>query len=260
MSESRESRLRTIAFAAGVAFVCSLMVSTAAHFLRPVALAYEAMDLNRAVLDAAGLLALDADADDRAVVSAFLDFQTRVVDLDAGEFSTAVDAGGSAFRAAIEDPTRLVPIPAAFDTAGLSTRPRFAPVYLLLDRDRIELIVLPVYARGMWSTIHGVVALESDFSTIAGVAFYAHGETPGIGDRIEAAGWRSAWRGRRLYDENGEFQFRIGRDAAIQSPEHGVDSITGATVTVNAVGSAIRYWFSEHGYAPFLRRLREGGA
>ena len=260
MNETAESRFRTIAFAAAVALVCSLMVATAAHFLRPVALAYEAMDFNRAVLDAAGLLALDADADDRAVVSAFLDFETRVVDLDAGQFTNAVDAASASFRAAIDDPTRLVPIPGAFDTAGLATRPRFAPVYLLLDRDRIELIVLPVYARGMWSTIHGVVALESDLSTIAGVAFYAHGETPGIGDRIERADWRAAWRGRRLYDDGGEFQFRIGRDAAIQAPEYGVDSITGATVTVNAVGSAIRYWFSEHGYAPFLRRLREGGA
>lgn len=259
MNEARESKTATIAFAAGVAFFCSLMVSTAVYFLRPVVLAYEAIDFNRAVVEVAGLLAADLDWDDRAVVNAFLELEARVVDLESGQLTDAADAVSADFRAAIDDPGRLVPIPASLDSAGLETRPRFAPVYLLRDVDRIERIVVPFYARGMWSTIHGVIALEPDSSTIGGISFYAHGETPGIGDRIERSDWRGSWRGKRLYDETGELRFRIGREAAAQSAEFGVDSITGATVTVDAVGNAVGYWFSEHGYAPFLEWLREGG-
>ncbi|MGD8339198.1 MAG: NADH:ubiquinone reductase (Na(+)-transporting) subunit C [Gammaproteobacteria bacterium] len=259
MTAGAESPVRTIAFAASVALVCSLIVSTAVYLLRPIALAYEAIDLDRAVLEAAGLLPDDADGDDRAVVRAFLDLEARAVDLDAGAFTDAVDAAGADFRAALDEPAKLVPIPAGLDVAGLETRPRYAPVYLLRADRRIVRIVLPLYARGMWSTIHGVIALDSDFSTIAGIAFYAHGETPGIGDRIERDDWRAQWVGRRLYDDTGELRFRLGVGAAARTPEYGVDSITGATVTTSAVGDAITYWFSEDGYEPFLRRLREGG-
>lgn len=260
MSGPIKSKAATIAFAAGVAFFCSLMVSTAVYFLRPIALAYEAIDFNRAVVEAAGLLAADADGHDRDVVDAFLELEALVVDLESGVLTDAADARPVDFRAAIDSPDKLVPIPASLDAAGLETRPRLAAVYVLRRADRIERIVLPFYARGMWSTIHGVIALEPDLSTIAGISFYAHGETPGIGDRIERSDWRDMWRGKSLYDETGELRFRVGREAAAQSAEHGIDSITGATVTVDAVGDAIGYWFSGHGYAPFLQWLRERGA
>ncbi len=33
-------------------------------------------------------------------------------------------------------------------------------------------------------------------------------------------------------------------------------AITGATVRSDAVGALLRYWLGDHGYGPFLARLR----
>jgi Na+-transporting NADH:ubiquinone oxidoreductase subunit C len=254
-----ESFTRTLLFALAVALVCSLIVSTAVYLLRPRALAYEAMDLNRAVLEALGTPGSGPTASDREVIADFLALDTRIVDFSTDTFTSAVDPAAYDFRRAVEDPAELTAIAEADDVAGIGERPRYAPVYIRLGDSGVERIALPLYARGMWSTIHAIVALENDYSTIAGVVFYAHGETPGIGDRIEAPAWRSQWAGKRIYGPDGDLRFRIGRQTAEQAPAYGVDAITGATVTTTAIGEAMQYWFSEDGYAPLLRRLRDEG-
>lgn len=257
MSRGVESLGRTLAVAIGVALFCSLLVSTAVYYLRPIELALGAVDRNRAILDAAGIES--ATLDDRQVVDRFLELEARVVALDTGEFSSAVDAASYDYRAALDDPDMRVEIPPELDGGRLGVRPRYMPVYFVRDGDRIGRIVLPMYARGMWSTIHAFVALEADLSTIAGVAFYEHGETPGIGDRIENPQWQAGWVGKRIYGPDGVVRFRITADADAVPAEYRVDGITGATVTAEAVNTATRYWFSEHGYGRLLERLREGG-
>jgi Na+-transporting NADH:ubiquinone oxidoreductase subunit C len=135
-------------------------------------------------------------------------------------------------------------------------KPRYMPVYLLEQQGQLDRIVLPIYGRGMWSTIYGVITLAGDLTTVIGVAFYDHGETPGIGDRIENPAWLEQWRGKRLYTDAGELRFdiRSGSDA----DAYRVDGITGATVTVSAVAAMIRDWFGPDGYGPFLAALRTG--
>jgi Na+-transporting NADH:ubiquinone oxidoreductase subunit C len=253
----RESVARTLAVAGGVALVCSLLVSSAVYWLRPIQLAYGSIQQNRAILVAAGLATIDDEISDRDIVDRYLEFETRIVDLDTDTFTDADESTAMSYeyRRAMDYSEQSVEIPRDMAIEGLARRPRYMPVYVLRRGRAIERIVLPVYGRGMWSTIHGFVSLSSDLATVAGVRFYEHGETPGIGDRIQNPAWAAQWVGKRAYADDGTLVLGIGAPAG-GSPGDRVDAITGATVTVTAVNRFVRYWLGEDGYGPLLAKLR----
>ena len=255
---ARESIGRTLMVATIVALTCSLLVSIAVYWLRPIQIAMQSIERNRAVLVAAGLAGPTETLEDAEVIDRFLNVETRLADLDAANFVTA-DANMAAaydYRAAADDPDARRDIDPERDTASLGARPFLMPVYLIESGGQIDRIVLPVYGRGMWSTIHGYIALERDFVAIADVWFYEHGETPGIGDRILNSEWLRSWRGKRAYSPDGVLELRVGGpdDSAALAQ---VDGITGATVTVAGLDTFVRYWLGEDGYGPLLSRLRE---
>jgi Na+-transporting NADH:ubiquinone oxidoreductase subunit C len=208
------------------------------------------------VLVAAGLAERGSELGDREIAARFLELEPRLVDLDAGWYASA-DASVIAaydYRAAVEDPERVRAIASGADLASLASRPELMPVYLLREGGELERVVLPVYGQGMWSAIHGYVTLERDLTTIAEVWFYDQGETPGIGDRIQTPEWLAQWRGKRVYADDGTVALRVGGGETPALSR--IDAITGATITVTAVGRIVRYWLGDDGYAPFLDKLR----
>ena len=48
-----------------------------------------------------------------------------------------------------------------------------------------EIAFLPVRGYGLWSTLHGFIALKNDFKTVVGLGFYQHAETPGLGGEVD---------------------------------------------------------------------------
>lgn len=243
---------RTLAVTAAVAIGCSVLVSTAVYYLRPLQLANASVAQNTAILDAAGLLPSEEALSDREIQSMIGRFEPALADVDAGELTTEIDVRTYNQRAAASDPAASVAIPADADIARLGTRARYARIYVLRARGSIERIVLPIHGQGMWSTIYGYICLESDLNTIVGVSFYEHGETAGIGDRILSPEWRGLWTGKQLYDDAGSLRFAIVADATEQFE---VDAISGATVTTDAVGTMIAYWFGDHGFRALLQTL-----
>ncbi|NNC64023.1 MAG: NADH:ubiquinone reductase (Na(+)-transporting) subunit C [Gammaproteobacteria bacterium] len=255
MSE-QESVARTLGVAGGVAVLCSLLVSSAVLWLRPIQLAYASIERNRAVVEAAGLIEPGTELDEREIVERFLDLEIAIVDLDAGTFSDAVLPTTYDFRAAINDPDQTRPIPDDLNIANLGRRPLYLPVYLLRDGANIERIVLPIYGQGMWAMIHGFISIGADFATIEGVAFYEHGETPGIGDRFLELDWLEQWQGQRFYDDSRRLVFGIGDGGSSAAANGGIDAITGATVTASAIEDLVRYWLGDDGFGPFLAARR----
>jgi Na+-transporting NADH:ubiquinone oxidoreductase subunit C len=256
-----EGTPRILLVALGVALVCSLMVSTAVELLRPVQLAFKAIDRNRVIVKAAGLVSTKEHLSDREIVDRFQELEVRVVDLAAGRFTDAVDALSYDQRAAAQDPQLSAPIEPSQDLAGLGHRARYALVYLLMDGQSIRRLVVPVHGQGMWSTIYGYVALEGDLTTVADIVFFEHGETAGIGDQIEGPRWRGSWQGKQIYDQTGQPALAASSAASGSAPEHHrVDAIAGATVTVDGVMNTVRYWFGGDGFGPFLRQLRPAQA
>ncbi len=224
------------------------MVSGAVYVLRPMQSGYALLERNRAIVGLAGLSNTPSQLPDAALVQAFLDLDARVLDLQTGQFVAGLN--GHAFDhwretlADLPDDQRTVP-----DS-------RIVPVYFARRNGALERLVLPVHGQGMWSTIYGYVALEADLNTIAGVVFHRHGETPGIGDRIQDPAWLASWRGKQIYDRSGSTQIRVAR-RGVETDVHQIDLITGASVTSEAVGRFVNDWFGVDGYGPWLGRLQQ---
>jgi Na+-transporting NADH:ubiquinone oxidoreductase subunit C len=119
------------------------------------------------------------------------------------------------------------------------------------------LIVLPVSGNGYQSVIKAMLALEPDLSTIAALTITQQGDTPGLGARIEDPAWQALWAGKQAVDETGQVAITVVRGQAASPNE--IDGITGATITSNGVANMLRYWLGEHGFGPFLDRLRQEG-
>ena len=48
----------------------------------------------------------------------------------------------------------------------------------------------------------GYISLENDFNTVAGIEFYQHKETPGLGAEVDNPKWKALWPGKQIYQNN----------------------------------------------------------
>ena len=250
-----DSPAKAILVVTVTALVCSILVSAAAVFLQPLQQAYADIERIRYIVQLSGLVDDAAEVSEFDIVSAYQDISLQIIDLESGSFDADLDPQPFVDASIDNELQELISIPPELDTAALQSRPRWVAVYLVESNAQLQRFIFPIYGRGMWSTIYGYLAIEGDLNTIADVLFYEHGETPGIGDQIQRASWLASWRGKRLYDEQGQLQFNIGTDsAASPAADFRVDGIAGATLTVNGVANMVRYWFGPHGYASFINQ------
>ena len=260
MSEGKKKETigKTILVAATLCIVCSIIVSTAAVMLKPTQVANKNLDFKRNILAAAGLL--DASA---SVEEQFKKVEQRIVDFDAGKFSDEVDPADYDQRRAARDPAMSEALTKQDDIAGLSRREKLAEVYIVRENDELKKIILPIRGYGLWSTLHGFIALEDDLNTVVGLGYYEHAETPGLGGEVDNPRWKASWEGKKIYGEDGDVNLSIvkgGVNSSTPNAEYKVDALSGATLTSNGVDNMIKYWLGEDGYKSFLRNLKNGEA
>lgn len=132
-----------------------------------------------------------------------------------------------------------------------------AEVFLVRDGDVLDQVILPVYGAGLWSTMYGYLSLEADGSTIRGLRFYEHGETPGLGDQVEKPAWLAQWPGKQLYDESGNARIEIVRGKVIEGDDaiYQVDGLSGATLTGRGINVFLHHWIGPQGFGPYLDEL-----
>ena len=236
----RDSISNTLTVAIGLSLVCSIIVASAAIVLKPVQQRNEELFRQQIILDVAGLMQPGAD-----VGALFETIETRVVDLETGSYSDDGDLELS------------VPIPSDLDIASIGQRPRYVPIYLVRDGDAVTQVILPVYGKGLWSTMLGYLSVAPDGDTIRGLRFYAHAETPGLGDQIDKDAWRAQWGGKLIYGDSAEPQIRVIKGKAPAGSRHQIDGLAGATLTANGVTYLVRYWTGPHAFGPYLNSLRE---
>jgi Na+-transporting NADH:ubiquinone oxidoreductase subunit C len=241
-----------------VAFVCAALVSTSVVLLRPIQLNNALLERSRNILQLTGWETTAGD--DTATLAQFRQLDARAVDLDTGAFDNGLDPYTFDQRRAAARESDSTPIAPEQDLARLGRRSQHAVVYLVWNGDELQRIILPIHGAGMWSMLYGFIALEGDLNTIAAATFYEQAETPGLGDVITHESWLSKWEGRKVYDPEGEPAFRVGPgriDPASAPGRHGVDALTGATITSDAVTNLVRYWLGPHGFQPLLQNLAE---
>lgn len=240
-----------------LAFVCSALVAAAAVGLRPQQEANRAMDQKKNILYAAGLY-----EEGQTIEQMFAPIETRVVELATGKFVPESRIQPQSYeqqKAAMADDTGRK-LTAEEDIAKLRRLEKYSLVYLVKDGDKINQIILPVRGKGLWSTMYAYVAIDSDLTTIRGVSFYQHGETPGLGGEVENRSWLQGWQGKEVYNDNGQVDLEFVKGAMAEDKEarlHQIDGLSGATLTTNGVENLMEFWFGEHGFKPFLARLKE---
>jgi len=121
---------------------------------------------------------------------------------------------------------------------------------------------IPISGKGLWSTLFGYIALESDGKTVKGITFYKHLETPGLGGEIEKEWFTSNFVGKRIVDENGKLvgvQVIKGKvDNSSSEAYHQVDGISGATMTSKGLNAFLLSDLKK--YEPFFQRIRKEGS
>jgi len=224
-----ETVARTLLVAFFVSLVCSSFVASAAVLLKPRQVANALLDMRRNILDVAGLLEPEGDVNEL-----YESIERRVVDLETGAYVEAVD---------------------------LEASPERGLVYLVRQDGEVSKIILPVSGDGLWSTLYGFLALEADGNTVVDITFYAHAETPGLGDFIAKPAWRDGWRNKRAFDESGDLRIEVvkGRVPANDPlADYHVDGVSGATLTGNGVTKLLQHWLGDDGYGLYLRRVQQG--
>lgn len=242
-----------------LALVCSALVAGSTVGLRPLQEVNRQLDRQRNILRAAGLYERDS-----SVREQFQAIRVRVVDLASGEFVPEERINPATFdpKKAAMDANKGKALPSEEDLAGLSRVERYALVYLVTKDQRIDQVILPIRGKGVWSTMYAYVALDADLNTIRGISFYEHGETPGLGGEIENKRWQESWQGKQIYGPGQHVALRVVKGRASDKAAeaiHQIDGLSGATLTSAGVSNLLRFWFGNHGFQAFLRRMQAQG-
>jgi Na+-transporting NADH:ubiquinone oxidoreductase subunit C len=252
-----------VVFTTLLCIVFSVMVSAVSVALRDRQDENRRLDRIKNVLAVAGLIEPGARPSRDELTRLFeTRLEPRLVDLETGRFVDGVDPMGFDQRRAAADPARSRPAPE--NRARVRRVPDHALVFLLMEGESVQGIILPVEGYGLWSTLYGYVALEPDTRTIRGITFYEHGETAGLGGEVDNPRWKALWPGRLAFDEAWEPQIRVKKGLAGRPAEdpYQVDGLSGATLTSNGVTNLLHFWLGEGGFGAFLaeyRRERETG-
>lgn len=257
MSNNNESIGKTFGVVIGLCLVCAIIVATAAVQLRPLQVENKLLDAQKNILVATGLLTGEnvKELFDKHV-------QERLVDLDTGEF-VEMEPAKYDYRKAMKDPKLSDALLPANDPASIKRRAKVAPVYFAynegIESGKLSAIVLPIHGYGLWSTMHAFLALDVDGTTIKGVNFYEHAETPGLGGEVQNPKWVAQFVGKKIVDNAGAPAIHVLKPGnALPDSVTDVDGLSGATLTSNGVANTFEFWTGAKGFAPFLAKVRQG--
>lgn len=254
---SNDTIQKTLTVALALCVVCSVIVSTASVMLKPAQVANKSLDFKRNILAAAGL-----QEEGKSVEELFGQITTKIIDLETGKFTDAVDVDKYDQRKAGKDPQLSDKLSSSDDIAKISRREKYSKVYLVEDSEGVKKVILPIKGYGLWSTLYGFMALDADLNTVVGLGFYEHGETPGLGGEVDNPKWKALWPGKKVYDgDNLSLSVVKGAvDSKAPGSEYQVDGLSGATLTTRGIDNLVKFWMGNMGYAKFLNNLKRGEA
>ncbi|MEM7000200.1 MAG: Na(+)-translocating NADH-quinone reductase subunit C [Pseudomonadota bacterium] len=257
----KDSLSNTFTVAVAICLVCSIIVSGIAVALKPMQQENRLLDQKQNILRAAGMLPQGSSVDEqgRGVDELFAQFEVKVVDLETGEYIDDIDPNTFDPVKSAKDPAVSTSLSAAQDIATIRRRENASLVYLKTEDGQLDKLVLPVRGYGLWGTLFGYLALDSDLNTISGLGFYTHKETPGLGGEVDNPRWKAQWPGVRVFDAAGSPDVRlVKRRSPAGNAEAGreVDALSGATFTTRGVQNLVNFWTGELGFGPYISKLK----
>jgi Na+-transporting NADH:ubiquinone oxidoreductase subunit C len=240
----------------------------AAVFFKPMQMANVLNDRRMNILLATG--DFKKENLDKKTINEIFDsqIQDRIIDLETGEDVTAEYYEGvtdpveqkrlvaeyDAFKTAkSKNPEVADELDRKQDIAKVKWKEKRAHIYIYTSKTGEKKYIFPVRGYGLWSTLQGFFALKDDYRSIAGLTYFDHKETPGLGGEVDNPNWKRQWtQNKYLTDEEGNIRIRVIQPES--DPKYKVDALSGATITSRGVENMIHFWMGENGYGKFLDR------
>ena len=263
MPLNKDSNVYIIGFAAAVCIVCSIFVSGAAVSLKEQQKANAKLDLQKNVVSVSSIMNADEVSKATAAeINALFEqkdgkrIQAKFIDLKNGQSIAGIESSEQIQKKELELKGKCENDLLDNNLAKLKCYQTQQKIYEVYDGTKLSRIILPVEGKGLWSTLKGFLAVEKDGNTIAGLTFYSHAETPGLGGEIDNPNWKKSWEGKKAY--NGNKPAAMARKGGAKNTDYEVDGLSGATLTSNGVNDMMTFWLGEHGYGKYLKKLQGG--
>ncbi len=117
-------------------------------------------------------------------------------------------------------------------------------VYKYIDGGEVKSIAIPFEGKGLWATIKGFIALDSEYKTISGVSFYQQEETPGLGAEIVLPDFTDRFVGKFI-DSGSKPGISIIPPGSSTPGDNEIYGISGATLTCDKVEAMLNVKISE---------------
>lgn len=145
-----------------------------------------------------------------------------------------LEAGG------IKVPSDDVAVMALYKSKVVESAPGTVPAIYTVRGDEapVQTYVLLRRGAGLWGKIDAAIGVDRERKTVVGIVFMAHGETPGLGARIEEPWFKRQFGGRIP-------PFRRVPEEQKDLGESEINSITGATITTKAVQDMVEKLLAE---------------
>ncbi len=257
MAVDVNSNKYTFIFATVMVIVVATLLALASESLKPMQKKNVANEKRQNILSSVGIEveASEAEAayEENLVEAVVLDANGEVVaDPALGAFEIDVlkdyKAGlSNIYKANADDMDAMKAALLQFGEGGVNY-----PLFVL-KKDGENVYVVPVVGTGLWGPIWGYITIAGDGKTVVGAVFDHKSETPGLGAEINQASFQKPFEGKTIFDENGDYVgIKVMKGGAQGSP-HGVDAISGGTITSNGVTEMIVRTLKI--YEPYLSNL-----
>jgi Na+-transporting NADH:ubiquinone oxidoreductase subunit C len=115
------------------------------------------------------------------------------------------------------------------------------PVYIAVLANGDSAYIVPLRGKGLWGPIWGYISFKTDFNTVFGTTFDHKGETPGLGAEINQDWFKQPFIGKQIFTEDGKLvSISVVKGGAKPDDIHGVDAISGGTITSKGVEKMLR--------------------
>lgn len=102
--------------------------------------------------------------------------------------------------------------------------------YIYTENDVLSGYAFEFQGNALWGSLTGYIGVSPDITTVLGIDFVAHSETPGLGGRIDEPWFKEQFRGIPIADTT--VVYKPNENAVL-------DAITGATLTSDAVRNTV---------------------
>ena len=226
-------------FIISVSFICSMLLSLASEGLKDKKNLNIELDKKKNILQSIGIETVGLSSE--MIISKFnFNIKEQVINID-----------GMIVNDILHKDLEKNINRRSGDTEYYNENNKYFPLFI---SETMNSIILPISGKGLWSSLFGYVAINSkNYSTVNGITFYAHGETPGLGAEISKDWFKSNFVGKEIYDGGTLVSVRVAKAGmANKSSSYEVDGISGATITSNGVEELLKRDLKK--YEPYFNR------